>query len=73
MDENNKELISKALEKADEGNFDKLTDNELEAVAGGARATTRPRPTFHCPYCGKGNILSEGELDSHKSICPNKP
>ena len=63
---NQEEMLAVAKEEGIE-----LTEEQLEAVSGGACTATPAKPTV-CPYCGTDKIMPVEARDANKSGCPIK-
>lgn len=61
---NQEELLAVAKEEGIE-----LTEEQLEAVSGGACTATPAKPTV-CPYCGSERISCTEAHNANKSGCP---
>ena len=62
---NQEEMLAVAKEEGIE-----LSDEQLEAVSGGACTTTPPAKPTVCPYCGSERISSTEAHNANKPGCP---
>ena len=63
--ENQEEMLAVAKEEGIE-----LSDEQLEAVSGGACTTTPPAKPTVCPYCGAEKIMATAVHNGNKPGCP---